>query len=219
MADKREVVIVGAARTPIGGYGGSLKDFSACDLGAHVVKAAFARAGVDAKEAQHLVLGNVIHTEARDMVGDLRLAQSAAFDTLDAQRDDAPLHLQLSDALLDFSHRFDLDIAQRTLGGIDERQSGATLDMAVAPDLRMSVEFGSITRERGDNVQFSSTPGESSYLLARLAWQHDDGVTRILIGQRDGFETIHPVAIEREQRIDSRLSATVGVGLHMASRA
>jgi acetyl-CoA C-acetyltransferase len=67
MADKREVVIVGAARTPIGAYGGSLKDFSACDLGAHVVKAAFARAGVDAKEAQHLVFGNVIHTEARDM--------------------------------------------------------------------------------------------------------------------------------------------------------
>ena len=67
MADKREVVIVGAARTPIGAYGGSLKDFTACDLGAHVVKAAFARAGVDAKEAQHLVLGNVIHTEAKDM--------------------------------------------------------------------------------------------------------------------------------------------------------
>ena len=67
MADKREVVIVGAARTPIGAYGGSLKDFTACDLGAHVVKAAFARAGVDAKEAQHLVFGNVIHTEARDM--------------------------------------------------------------------------------------------------------------------------------------------------------
>ena len=44
MADKREVVIVGAARTPIGAYGGSLKDFTACDLGAHVVKAAFARA-------------------------------------------------------------------------------------------------------------------------------------------------------------------------------
>ena len=47
MADKREVVIVGAARAPIGAYGGSLKDFTACDLGAHVVKAAFARAGVD----------------------------------------------------------------------------------------------------------------------------------------------------------------------------
>ncbi len=149
------------------------------------------------------------------MVGDLRLAQSAAFDTLDAQRDDAPLHLQLSDALLDFSHRFDLDIAQRTLGGVDERQSSATLDMAVAPDLRMSLEFGSITRDRGDNAQFSATPGESGYLLARLAWQHDDGVTRILIGQRDGFETIHPLALEREQRIDSRLSATVGIGLHM----
>lgn len=148
-------------------------------------------------------------------VGDLRRAQTAAFETLEAQRDDAPLHLQLSDALLDFSHRFDLDIAQRTLGGIDELQTGATLDVAVAPDLRMSVEFGSIDRGRGDNVQFSAVPGERRYLLARLAWEHDDGVTRMMVGQRDGFETIHPVLIEREQRIDHRLSGSLGVGLNM----
>ncbi|MBT9516655.1 MAG: tetratricopeptide repeat protein [Methyloversatilis discipulorum] len=149
------------------------------------------------------------------LVGDLRRAQSAAFETMDAQRDDAPLHLQLSDAMLDYAHRFDLDIAQRELGGIDERQAGATLDMAIAPDLRMSFEFGSISRSRGDNTQFSAVPGESSYLLGKLAWAHDDGTTRITLGQRDGFETIHPFAIEREQRIDNRLSATAGIGTDM----
>lgn len=67
MADKREVVIVGAARTPIGAYGGTLKDHPAVDLGAHVVKEAFARAGVDPAQAGQLVFGNVIHGEARDM--------------------------------------------------------------------------------------------------------------------------------------------------------
>jgi hypothetical protein len=149
------------------------------------------------------------------LVGDIRRAQTAAFDTMDAQRDDAPLHLQLSDALLDYASRFDLDVAQRELGGIDERQQSATLDTALAPDLRLSVEFGSITRRRGDNVDFSSVPGESAYLLAKLAWAHDDGTTRITIGQREGFETIHPFAIEREQRIDKRLSGSLGVGLDM----
>jgi acetyl-CoA C-acetyltransferase len=67
MADKREVVIVGAARSAIGTFNGALKDVAACDLGTHVVKAAFARAGVDAAQAGQIVFGNVIHGEPRDM--------------------------------------------------------------------------------------------------------------------------------------------------------
>jgi acetyl-CoA C-acetyltransferase len=67
MANIRDVVIVGAARTAIGAFGGSLKEYPACDLGTHVVKAAFARAQVDPAQADQIVLGNVIHCEARDM--------------------------------------------------------------------------------------------------------------------------------------------------------
>jgi acetyl-CoA C-acetyltransferase len=67
MANTREVVFVGAARTPIGTFGGTLKDFAASELGALVVKEAFARAGIDPKQAGQIVLGNVIHCEPRDM--------------------------------------------------------------------------------------------------------------------------------------------------------
>ena len=67
MTDKKDVVFVGAARTAIGTFGGSLKDFSACDLGAIAVKEAFARAKVDPAQAGQIVIGNVIHTEPRDM--------------------------------------------------------------------------------------------------------------------------------------------------------
>jgi len=67
MADKREVVIVGAVRSAIGTFNGSLKDVAACELGAHVVKVAFARAGVDPAQAGQIVFGNVIHCEPRDM--------------------------------------------------------------------------------------------------------------------------------------------------------
>lgn len=62
-----DVVIIGAARTAIGSYGGALKDQSACDLATLVVKEAFVRAGVEPKRAGQIVLGNVLHTEARDM--------------------------------------------------------------------------------------------------------------------------------------------------------
>jgi len=67
MTSTKDVVIVGAARTAIGTYGGALKDFSACDLGAIVVKEAFSRAHIDPAEAGQIVFGNVIHCEPRDM--------------------------------------------------------------------------------------------------------------------------------------------------------
>ena len=67
MVNTREVVIVGAARTAIGSYGGALKDFAPGELGAIAVKEAFARAGVDPLQAGQIIFGNVIHTEARDM--------------------------------------------------------------------------------------------------------------------------------------------------------
>jgi acetyl-CoA C-acetyltransferase len=63
----REVVILSGVRTAIGDYGGSLKDIPPSDLAARVVKEAVSRAGVDPKQVGQCVIGNVIHTEARDM--------------------------------------------------------------------------------------------------------------------------------------------------------
>ena len=62
----REVVVVSGARTPIGGYGGSLQDISPCDLAAHCVKEVVSRARVEPKEVGHVVFGNIIHTDAHD---------------------------------------------------------------------------------------------------------------------------------------------------------
>ncbi len=61
-----DVFIVGAARTPIGSFGGSLKDWTPGDLGAHVGRAAIARAGIAADAVENVVFGNVIPTEPRD---------------------------------------------------------------------------------------------------------------------------------------------------------
>ena len=49
MSDKREAVIISAVRTPVGKFQGGLKDFSATDLGAMVVKESVRRAGVKQK--------------------------------------------------------------------------------------------------------------------------------------------------------------------------
>jgi acetyl-CoA C-acetyltransferase len=52
--------IVATARTPIGKFGGALKDVSPVDLGAHVMKAAVARAGIDAGDLDFYVFGNIL---------------------------------------------------------------------------------------------------------------------------------------------------------------
>jgi acetyl-CoA C-acetyltransferase len=64
---QREVVILSGVRTPIGDYGGSLKDIAPTDLAARVVREAVARAKIDPKEVGQCVFGNVIHTEPKDM--------------------------------------------------------------------------------------------------------------------------------------------------------
>ncbi|MBK9245750.1 MAG: acetyl-CoA C-acyltransferase family protein [Burkholderiales bacterium] len=72
----REVVVVSAVRTAIGTFGGSLKEIPPTQLGALVVREALSRAKVDGAEVGHVVFGNVVHTEPRDMY----LSRVAALD-------------------------------------------------------------------------------------------------------------------------------------------
>lgn len=62
----REVVVLGGVRTPIGGYGGSLKDIPPSELAAQCVREAVSRTGVDPGDVGHVVFGNIIHTDSHD---------------------------------------------------------------------------------------------------------------------------------------------------------
>jgi acetyl-CoA C-acetyltransferase len=63
----REVVVLSGVRTAIGDYGGALKEMAPTTLGAAVIREAVSRSKVDPASVGHLVLGSVIHGEARDM--------------------------------------------------------------------------------------------------------------------------------------------------------
>ncbi|HEY5576535.1 MAG TPA: acetyl-CoA C-acetyltransferase [Clostridiaceae bacterium] len=56
----KDVVIVSAVRTAVGSFGGSLKDFTASDLGAIVIKEAMNRAGVKPEMVDEVIMGNVL---------------------------------------------------------------------------------------------------------------------------------------------------------------
>lgn len=56
----KQAVIVSAVRTPLGSFGGTLSKTGATDLGAHVIKEAIKRAGVDQKEIDECIMGMVL---------------------------------------------------------------------------------------------------------------------------------------------------------------
>ncbi|HEY2005488.1 MAG TPA: acetyl-CoA C-acyltransferase [Solirubrobacteraceae bacterium] len=62
-----DVVITSAARTAIGSYGKSLAGVPPSDLGAVASAAAIERAGIEPGQVDHVVFGNVIHTEPGDV--------------------------------------------------------------------------------------------------------------------------------------------------------
>lgn len=71
----KEVVIVSAVRTPIGSFGGSLKGFSATQLGAAAIKGAVEKAGIDAAQVSDVLMGCVIQSN----LGQAPARQAAKF--------------------------------------------------------------------------------------------------------------------------------------------
>ncbi len=62
-----EVVVLDGVRTAIGDYGGALKSLSACELGAKAVRGVVDKTGIDPTSVGHCVIGNVLHSDKRDM--------------------------------------------------------------------------------------------------------------------------------------------------------
>jgi len=67
--DPRDIVILAGARTPMGRYGGALKDTSAIDLGAVAARAAVERSRVEPAEFDHVIFGNALQTSGDAIYG------------------------------------------------------------------------------------------------------------------------------------------------------
>ena len=67
--EPRDIVILAGARTPMGRYGGALRDFSAQELGALAARAAIERAGVEPAEFDHVIFGNAQQTSGDAIYG------------------------------------------------------------------------------------------------------------------------------------------------------
>ncbi|PYX78677.1 MAG: acetyl-CoA C-acyltransferase [Acidobacteria bacterium] len=72
-----DIAIVSGSRTPMGRYGGKLRDFTAQELGALAGKCAIERAGLDPKEFDHAVFGNAQQTSGDALYGARHVALRA----------------------------------------------------------------------------------------------------------------------------------------------
>jgi len=60
MSNNDPIVIVGSARTPMGGMQGAFNDLTAAELGGQAIKAAVERSGVKPGDVEEVIFGNVL---------------------------------------------------------------------------------------------------------------------------------------------------------------
>lgn len=149
--------------------------------------------------------------DAARRIGDLRGAQTDAFETQQDQPDDAALHLRLSDTLLAHSDHAGLTLARRRIGELDEQQRALQAHLALSPALALDFELGSIARRARDAGTLADAPG-ADYGALRALWRTSQSESRIGLGWRHGWANFAPLSIEHDRRFDDRVSLNLGWG-------
>ena len=164
---------------------------------------------------QHLPRYDRINTARA--VGDLRRAQSAAFEAQSEQTNDNPIHLQLTETLLAFSDHAGFSLTRHNLDAIEEEKSDTLWHFAINPRLALDIDWGRIQRQVKQPEVIRAAPDEEA-LSVRLNWRHRDGETVFRLDRRKSFAAYTPLQIEHEHRIDNRTSLRFGLGTQLPSQ-
>jgi acetyl-CoA C-acetyltransferase len=121
----RNAVIVSAVRTPVGSFGGSLKDISAAQLGAIVIKEAVKRAGIQPADVDEVYMGNVVQAGQGQNVA----RQAAVNAGIPVEKPAVTLNMVCGSGLRAVS----LAAQLIRLGDCDVVVAGGTENMSMAP--------------------------------------------------------------------------------------
>ncbi len=154
---------------------------------------------------------------AAALAGDVRQAQTAAFEAQGDQPDDDPLHLALSEQLLAFSDFGGLQLRSLNLDSIDERQR--QLDWHVALDPRWSVDFSAQALERSVNKgAFVRSPSSERGIGMRLTRRTQGSTSEFMLGHRNSLDSYTPMQFTYGREIDSRLGLQVSLGRDLVTQ-
>ncbi len=169
----KEVVIVSAARTPFGKFGGLLRDSSTVDLGAHVLKGTLDRINLDYKEVDEVYFGVNMPSENRSIARQIALKAGLPETTPAATTDRACCSSAIA-----------IGIGYRSIkgGDIDVAVGGGSENLSATPyflsELRWGNRIGSITLN--DIIQVSCP-----YTGERRAWQAGTDAVKYGVSRED----------------------------------
>jgi len=138
----QDIFIVGAARTAIGVFGGSLKDHTPTQLGAIAARDAIRRSGLDPARIDQSVFGNVIPTEATDLYLGRSVALAAGLPTSSVGLTLNRLCGSGVQAIVTAAQSIALGESELALAGGAEVMSRAPLSL---PAMRFGSRFGDAT--------------------------------------------------------------------------
>jgi acetyl-CoA acyltransferase 2 len=211
----RDVVILSGKRTGFGTFGGSLKDFSASDLGVFSSKAAIDAAGISADQVDHTFFGNALQTGSDAIY----LARHVALRTGVPQESGALTVNRLCGSGFEAIVQGAKEIV---LGEADVCLTGGTESMSQAPHVVRGARWGKqlrlgpagpafedmlweATREEADQVAVTSQQ------RAKTAWDKgyfDAEITEVVIKSRKGDTTY---AADEHMRPDTSMEALGGL--------
>lgn len=130
----RDAVIVSAVRTAVGSFGGTLKDISAADLGAIVIKEAVKRAGIELADVDEVYMGNVVQAGQGQNVA----RQAAVKAGIPVEKPAVTLNMVCGSGLRAVS----LAAQLVRLGDADVIVAGGTENMSMAPYAMPKARWG-----------------------------------------------------------------------------
>jgi acetyl-CoA C-acetyltransferase len=164
--ERREVVIISAARTPFGSYGGILKDIRVTDLGSIAIKEAVRRAGVSADLIDYAIMGIVVQAgggqvAARTATVNAGLPVSIGSDTLNKACASGLRAVTLGEQMI-------------RCGDVDTVVAGGMENMSQTPYLVRGAKWG---------LRMGHSQIEDSMLADGLLCPHEN-VHMIMLGSR-----------------------------------
>lgn len=154
---------------------------------------------------------------AAALTGDVRLAQTAAFETQNDQPDDDPLHLALTEQLLAFSDFGGLQLRSLNLDSIDERQKRLNWHLALNPRWALDLHADQFDRSIGKSAFVRSPSSERGFGL-RLTRKTQASTSEFMLGQRESLDSYTPMQFSYSHQVDSRLSLQASLGRDLVAQ-
>jgi Flp pilus assembly protein TadD len=152
--------------------------------------------------------------EAARAIGDLRRAQSYAFESQEQAPHDDELHLRLATDMLATANSVILRDVVFARGALAGRERAASVNLWSSPRLRLSLELGTVRQTSQDGSALTGVPGVERQAGVSALLRHGKGETEIGIARRSALTEFNSLRLAHTARWAEGVSANLGLTRH-----